>query len=527
MPSGKVQLEFGSPQEELRGLLTYRPLPGAQTDFHRSQASIRCLMGGTAAGKTLPATWDLALEMLTGRRCGRLPLHAWVIRPSFPSDTHTDPIYRRIWYGDEKFASFIPRSFQINPLKNRGRLMRLTNGGSIEIRTWGQRAALQQGYEPDIILIDDACSQELFQELHARLLRRPNGQMICAFVDIAEKPWVSNLIAQAERDVPGVAVFTVDTRDNPFVDKQQLDLVIGGLSPLDVEVRIKGRSRQITGRVYREWTEENWRDEEELPEVGTDHVIIDIGGASPCAALWVRRVRPELRMVNGQAVLVSDFWLHREYYKSEEFNIENHMAGIIETNAGLRPASWWIDPWSSGERVPGLNGNGAGATLLDLWRTAARKYGINIWPIPANRRLRRVERFLETRGCVNLSDLSKPNLYALRGMVRLRDEVQNYMCNGLVGARKSPSCEQFTGPNHLLFGMESAVVLDVRYVPGKTAKEPVESEEVQLVRRFWNNFGHADANACEATMQWFAPSLPRVSCPASCFGRPGKAQGTP
>lgn len=497
--------------EDARGLLSYMSFPGSQTEFHASRAMIRAIMGANGAGKSLPTDAALVWECLTGEQLGRLPVHAWVVRPSFAINVETDPFYIRTWFGDEKFAPFIPRKMQNGKLKSRKRLAQITNGSTIEMRTWHQGAELQQGYEPDVIMIDEECPEALFQEFQARMLRKERGFMLCALLETTQ-PWTGRLIDLAEKSPEAASVHIVSARDNPTISKKRLKIVEDGMDEVEAAMRIDGKLQTLSGKVYSDWSEENWKDGHDLPDDRTDHVVIDIGIDRPCAALWCGRAAKEKRADQE----FSDFWLHREYYVRNVADVRRHVEGILAAGEGLHPASWWIDPWSASNRVTTTDGRTAALRILDQWREVMGQYGIEIEPVSITRRLERLNRFLETRLWVKTAERSRPNVYALRRLVRFRSELLGYSCRGLVlasGAKgRSDQEGVFQGPNHLIFGMECAIAMDLPYL-GKTAAAAIESSDPAAARskRWWEEFGQPSPSG--ALDAWTMPDITAEAAP--------------
>jgi len=430
---------------------------------------------------------------LNGGRSKHLPVKAWVIRPSFADEPRDDPVYTRLWFGDEKFAPFIPEWMQ-EKLVSRGRVMRLSNGSTVTMKTWGQGWKLAQGYEVDLIMIDEECDDALFRELRIRCLRKANSQMIISLTGTSGYSWVQNLLDESMRGTGVVEVFQLSTEDNVHLDSVQREAMLADLDDAERSVRVQGGTLQKSAQVYRAWGEGNWREDHELPADGTDYVVVDHGMDQPTAALWIRVTKPEAREVNGQMVLMSDYWLHREYYRKGVSNIRVHVSGedgkggILGVNGSLRPVAYYIDPWSALHKVPTLGQSAAThQTVLELWRQA----GLPVHEMRCDRTGWRVNRFLQTEPCVDLTNVAYPNIYALRSLTHFGQELRLYVWKRLMnltqGRLQDSHAKDMRGPNHLIFCMEMALVMGnaVGYMPEATAAREYTPLGEKLSKRMW------------------------------------------
>lgn len=454
-------------RELMKGLLGYKPM-SQQELFHRSTKPIRVLIGGNGSGKTYSGCAETCWQAMTGSRKGQLPVHIWALRQSFPKLLEEDPIFVRCWFGDEHAEAFIPKGMRWKLVGNPRSIMRLTNGSTISLRTWGQGWKRIQGQMPDMIHVDEECDDEFFRELRVRMFRKSRGQIIVTVTDTVAEPWLVSLLEEAERGSPHVDAFRIDTRDNVHIDQNQVAAFSEDMDELERAVRLGGSLRTFTGRVYKCWTDANWRERSELPMDGTDYVFIDPGIANPCAALWVRVTRPERREIKpGVYGDFSDLWLFGEYYQRGESDVKRHVTAIWEKNMelGSRPIKYYIDPWAGNKRIEAVNSN---KTVMDVWTQA----GLMVAPASSKPEVFRLARFRETEKWINLNERTRGNIYAIRGMVHLNRELYKYVVSGLVDPSTRASVhkkEEFRGANHLLWGAESACVMKPPYVQRATA----------------------------------------------------------
>ena len=481
-------------EEELsRGLLSYRPM-SVQESFHRCDKKVKILIGGNGSGKTIAGCAEGAWELLHGRRKGQLPSHGWIIRQTFPKNRYTDPIFTRYWHGDEVFGPFVPEQMQKKLSGNPKSVMELTNGSTATMRTWAQGWKSIQGEMPDWIHVDEECDTDFMNELMVRMYRKPHGQIFVTVTDTVAEPWLLDLLEQSSRGSKHVEAFRADTRDNIHLDQEQVAAFSEGMDEVEQSVRLGGGLRLAAGKVYKCWSEGNWRDAGEVPLDGTDYVYIDPGVANPCAVLWVRVMKPELREIRpGVKDWQSDMWLLGEYYKRGESDVSKHVRGILEKSAELRsrPAGYYIDRWSANQRLAAVGSSTK--TVLEVWRAA----GLLVQPCSTSREMWKYERFRETERWIKLDDASRGNIYAVRPMPNFNRELFKYVVTGLVeNATKTNASrrERFRGDNHLIFGMECAAVMRPRYVSDKSAERAVMTQSQVMSRLAWERIGNRPEN---------------------------------
>ena len=442
------------------------------------------------SGKSVAGCWEGTIESLYGYRKGSLPTHGWVCREHFAKNPYTDPIFSRYWFGDEKFAPFIPRELQRKLSGNPKSVMELTNGSTITLRTWKQGWRSLQGEMPDWIQVDDQCDDEFFRELRRRMFRKANGWIIVTATDTAAQSWMGELRDEAERGNPDVQWFTVDTEQNIHADQTQIAVMSADMDELDREVYIRGGLKRVKGAVYRCWSDANWRDESELPDDGTDWVMID-PGIEHCAALWIRVTRPERRQSGiGLWSMMSDLWLVAEHYLRGEPDISRHVREIWGINREIRsrPAGYFIDAHQANKRK--VSAGGRVYTELEIWKQA----GLPVRPsITGKQETMRYRRFRATENYVRHDRQFHPNLYAVRTLKHLRRELTDYCVYGLIAPKGSEESItrklEFRGPNHLIWGMETGVTMHLRYIPEQTAETSRLTPDELIGHMAWARIG--------------------------------------
>mgnify|MGYP001594268201 CR=1 FL=1 len=110
-------------------------------------------------------------------------------------------------------------------------------------------------------------------------------------------------------------------------------------------------------------------------------------------------------------------------------------------------------------------------------------------------------RFRETEAWITLKNISRPNIYAIRDMRWFEREINKYHIKGMVDPMSraaSQRPEEFVGPNHLIFGMECAAVMKVRYIANATAERNVMTASQMMTKLAWDRIGKVSGDLFKA-----------------------------
>ena len=274
-----VQAELSG--RRLEALRLYEPMPH-QDEFHKCMASERIVLGGNRGGKTLAVAVEAARAATGQDPYGKYPkeggnlaivgrnwphiglviypilLKAGAFRIIKDQDTG---LWRSIRAGDDKSKSK-PAPPLIPPrlikdvswvLKNAGYLnkLELTNGWTVWC--FSSEGEPPQGYQADLIWIDEDVTNENFVgESQARLADR-KGRFVWSAMPHSKNDALIGLCERADRAVeegqenPIIKKFTFRFLDNNFIDQEEKRKNIERWSALGVdEVRMRAEGEFTT-----------------------------------------------------------------------------------------------------------------------------------------------------------------------------------------------------------------------------------------------------------------------------------------
>ncbi len=268
-------------ERRLEALRLYEPMPH-QDEFHRCTASERIVLGGNRGGKTLAVAVEAARAATGQDPYGKYPKEGGnlaIIGRNWPhiglviypillkagafriiKDEKTGQ-WRSIRQGDDKSKSK-PAPPLIPPrlvkdvswvLKNAGYLnkLELTNGWTIWC--FSSEGEPPQGYQADLIWIDEDVTNEAFVgESQARLADR-KGRFVWSAMPWSRNDALLGLCERADRaveegqDSPIIKKFTFRFLDNAFIDSEEKRKNIERWSALGAdEVRMRAEGEFTT-----------------------------------------------------------------------------------------------------------------------------------------------------------------------------------------------------------------------------------------------------------------------------------------
>lgn len=318
-------LQLKEVQAELHGrrieaLRLYEPMPH-QEEFHACMASERIVLGGNRGGKTLAVAVEAARAAtgcdpyekypkeggnlaIVGRNWPHIGLVVYPILMKAGAfriirDEQTGQ-WRSIRSGDDKSKSkpapplIPPRMIKDTSwiLKNAGYLNRveLTNGWTIWC--FSSEGEPPQGYQADLIWIDEDVNNENFVgESQARLADR-KGRFVWSAMPHSKNDALIGLCERADRAIeegienPIIKKFTFRFLDNDFIDREEKQKNIERWSALGVDelrMRSEGEFTTESTLMYPNFTPAvhmaRREDYPKIPEDWTRYVAIDPGHA--------------------------------------------------------------------------------------------------------------------------------------------------------------------------------------------------------------------------------------------------------
>lgn len=368
-------------------IYSYKPNPGAQTEFHKSISIGRLLIGSNRSGKTY----------------GGVTEDCWWALGTHPyQKTPEPPTYGRIVTVDRdrgideiiipKLRQFLPPSSLVNgsfddSYSKSKKKLTLTNGSTIELMTHNQDLDSFAGTPRHWVHFDEEPPKAIYVESKARLLDY-NGHWWITMTPVQGVTWVTTDIVEEGSD--NLAIFYIDIRDNPHISEDAIRALSKDLDSIEEDIRIKGKIVPRGGLVFKNFDYDT-------------HVITS--GRPALRWEWWRSIDAGLRnqtaiywhAVTPDGIIVTFF----EHYKSE-WTVAQHATYMkqVDRELGKEPYLTVGDPAMSQRNQI------TGTSVMDEYR----KLGIAVIPGKRNvdvgidkmNEYLRQNKWYITANCVNL-----------------------------------------------------------------------------------------------------------------------------
>lgn len=290
--------------------LMYKPHK-KQRKFHKSDANGRQYIGGNRSGKTTGGINE-DIWWLTGR-------HPYLKLPE-------PPIIGRVTTVDfntgaqeiiiPQLSQWLAPSDLINgswedSYNKQFHKLTLANGSELEIRSYDQDLEKFAGVPRHFVHFDEEPPKDIFMECKARLVDY-NGRWWMTMTPVEGMTWTLDEIFESENH--NIHVTTVDIKDNPYLSKAAVKMLMEGYDEDERNIRGRGKYVPKAGFVYKHFQ----------PEV---HVI---KGGVPNKEDWVHYRSLDAGYTNPTAVLYHAVHkrtgvvvTYREHYKAE-WTVEQH-----------------------------------------------------------------------------------------------------------------------------------------------------------------------------------------------------------
>ena len=264
-------------------ILFYQAASPEARSIHLSMAPQILAVGGNRSSKTDTALAEMVIQMT-----GIVPLSLEV---DYPKSKLRAPIRTRLiartttntwisviipklqwwqWNGKGELGGpnghwgWIPREFLIKgdwqeSWSEKYKTLTLTNGSTMQVMSHENDVTEFSGGSFHLILIDEGINSPKYRENLIRTMD-VKGQLIMVMTPPDEEAaawdaaWTHDQLY--EKGIPGpekdphIDAFTLFTEANRILDKEQIDAVTSGLTPVQKEVRLHGRYLHLSGRVY-------------------------------------------------------------------------------------------------------------------------------------------------------------------------------------------------------------------------------------------------------------------------------------
>ena len=125
-------------------------------------------------------------------------------------------------------------------------------GYQVQIKTYAQGREAFQGDFYDLIWLDEECDWSIFQECIMRTVET-NGALLLTFTSLMGFTRLVNFLWSSNN--PEVWSTVLDLFLNPYIAKEDKDIIMSTIDPDEIESRIHGKPHMKQGLVYKEFTD--------------------------------------------------------------------------------------------------------------------------------------------------------------------------------------------------------------------------------------------------------------------------------
>lgn len=216
-----------------------------QLPFHKSQKRIRAAFGANRSGKTVAGACEAV----------------WYATGSHPYKNIPTPNFGRIVCTDftngiEKVVipevkRWLPKGM-LKEYHVESRTMELTNGSTIEFMSYDQEVEKFASASRHWVWFDEEPPQSIFNECRMRVIDT-RGDIWITMTPDKGMTWIYSDIYEKGGTDPNIEIFTFGIYDNPYIDREEIDMIKGGLDEQLVEAKIYGKFVQLSGLVYKDY----------------------------------------------------------------------------------------------------------------------------------------------------------------------------------------------------------------------------------------------------------------------------------
>lgn len=245
---------------------SYKP-HAKQRKFHESQSQARLYIGGNRSGKTVGCVVEDLLLMTHRhpyRKTPNRPIRGRLVCVDFPNgwEKIIKPILMQ-WTP----ASTLRNGSWDDSFDKRNRTLHLVNGSFLEIMSYDQEVEAFAGNSLDFVHFDEEPPEEIWTECRMRLMDT-GGSWYISMTPVEGMEWIEDklyepFLAHGINNEFGVDVIEVNTEENIYLSKEQIDNTFSGMDDDEIKTRKQGRFVKPGGLIYKEFN----------PNVEGGHVI--------------------------------------------------------------------------------------------------------------------------------------------------------------------------------------------------------------------------------------------------------------
>lgn len=305
-----------------------------QVKFHSSPAKGRLYIGGNRSGKTVGGIVEDVMRLRGVHPYLNVPEAP--IRGRIVCVSYNEGIKEIIL---PELAKWLPPSDLINgsweDSYNKGdRKLTLANGSFCELMSYDQDVEKFAGTSRHFIHYDEEPPKAIFDECKMRLLDT-KGHWYITMTPVEGMTWVHDDIYEPGL-LPGsnIDVIVIDTEENPYISKAEIDIVMEGLGENEIKARKEGKFVSLGHLAFKQFQPHHIIKELLPPLDWTHYASMDHGLNNPTVWLW--------HAVRKDGLVVT----YDEIYANER-SVDSFAAEVIERNkwAGRRTPDIYVgDP---------------------------------------------------------------------------------------------------------------------------------------------------------------------------------------
>lgn len=314
-------------------IYNYQPHP-KQLKFHQLPEKERLFVAGNRSGKSYSCVVEGIYfltkthpyrENIVGQVRGR------VVGVDFLNgiDKIIIPLYKQLMP-----AEYLINGSWADSYSEKHHVLTLKDGSFVEFMSQDQDLDKFAGTSRHFVHFDEECPKVIFEECKVRLIDT-NGDWWMSETPVEGMEWIYDDLYEPYFDAlekgekPRIGLVQMRTDENPYLNEEAIERILGSFSAEDRAVRQAGEYLQLSGSLYKDFREPTHADmsyEEFMetwnPAAGRMYLTGDHGVNNPTAWLWI------WADVKGSLTVV------REYYVSDG-TVADHAKAIHEITAEL------------------------------------------------------------------------------------------------------------------------------------------------------------------------------------------------
>lgn len=271
----------------------YCPHGATQLAFLKSNAMVQLLQGGNSSGKSWISRQKVSIKAcmkkdpITGEKI-KQPSKSRIIYPT------QDYI---IQFGIPQLKEWIPKDMLFKSrwdasFSKMHKILSLTNGSTIDLRTFEQDIRGFEGATLDNVWADEELPEPIYKATLARLVRT-GGHLWIAVTTLSKSTWMLREIRDKADSDDDIECFKMSIHDNPYLNKEDVKKLLSKFSPEERDAREKGEFLFLAGMVYGNFSRQAHTIEPfEIPPGWTRYMGCDPHDAQPFHFAWFA-VSPE------------------------------------------------------------------------------------------------------------------------------------------------------------------------------------------------------------------------------------------